>query len=224
MEIKTHPIFDAYEFNTDGQYRKIGKTNWLIGNCIGDKGYLQCTVKKNGEKQSRIYVSRGVWESFRGPISEDEEIDHIDNDPKNNKLENLQCITIDENRKKRNHDFLIAVRENRHEKMRKIKGINKITEEEHIFGNKTQAGNYYGCSAGLVYNICEGKNRCKTFGGNITFRYAGDEEVDVIVPNKRIGKKYNKKTPALTEEQKKENHKIAMKKSLLKKKEKNKKI
>ena len=53
-------------------------------------------------------VHRAVWEAFNGPIPEGCDIDHIDGNPKNNSLENLQAITHSENIKKRNIDYSYA--------------------------------------------------------------------------------------------------------------------
>lgn len=210
FDVKVHPKYDMYEFNTNGQYRMIGKKDWLDG-YNGENRYNQCLIKgKNDKKQTTLSIHRAVWETFKGPIEEKKEIDHIDNNKKNNRLDNLQCITMNENRKKRNHDFLNDVRKDHGKKQKTIKGINKNTKEEHIFKNKSQAGKYYGCSPALVYLICEKKQRCNSFGGNITFEYT-EEKIDTIIENKRKGQKYAKKNK-LSEEEKKERQKLAMKK------------
>lgn len=43
------------------------------------------------------YVHRLVWETFMGEIPEGKEIDHIDGNPHNNSLSNLQIVTRREN-------------------------------------------------------------------------------------------------------------------------------
>lgn len=53
----------------------------------------------------KILVHRAVWEAFNGPIPEGLDIDHIDGDPSNNSLSNLQAISHSENIKKRNIDY-----------------------------------------------------------------------------------------------------------------------
>jgi hypothetical protein len=50
-------------------------------------------------------VHRAVWEAFNGPIPEGYDIDHIDGNPQNNSLSNLQAITHQENIKKRDMDW-----------------------------------------------------------------------------------------------------------------------
>ena len=42
-------------------------------------------------------VSRLVWEAFNGPIPAGYEVDHKDNNPENNRLDNLQLLTHKEN-------------------------------------------------------------------------------------------------------------------------------
>jgi hypothetical protein len=209
MEILTHPIYDMYEFNSEGYYRMKGNTEWLKGS--KNSKYLYCCVKKKGERQKTVAIYRLIWECFKGKIPEGYEIDHIDNNPENNNINNLQCITLSENRKRRNHEFLKDIGNNAHKSNNKnIKGINTTTNEQHIFKSKSQAGKFYGCSPALVYCICEGKNKAKTFGGNIKFEYT-DDPVNKIIPDERIGK--SKYTP----EQKKEKQKQNMQKYLQKK-------
>lgn len=45
----------------------------------------------------KFLVHRVVWECFNGPIPENLDIDHIDGNPKNNSLDNLQPLTHQEN-------------------------------------------------------------------------------------------------------------------------------
>lgn len=63
---------------------------------------------KNGKPRQQIglskdgrviypVLSRCIWESFNGPIPEDMQVNHIDEDPTNNRLENLNLMTPKEN-------------------------------------------------------------------------------------------------------------------------------
>lgn len=47
-----------------------------------------------------VSVHRAVWEAFYGPIPAGMEVDHIDHDPTNNRLANLQLLTPRENKLK----------------------------------------------------------------------------------------------------------------------------
>jgi len=193
MEIKTHPKWDAYEFNTDGQYRMIGNQDWLTGSSTGK--YCSGTLRsKNGEKKT-LSIHRGMWETFKGEIEKGNEIDHINGNKKDNRLENLRSVDLNQNRKfaqKEGHK-LREISPKAHKMKRLIKGTNIESKESKYFDSKTKAGKYYGCSPALVYLICEGKNNSKTFGGNIKFEYSADKEVELThMIHGRKGKKYGK--------------------------------
>ena len=56
----------------------------------------------------KILIHRGVWEAFNGEIPEGMDVDHIDNNPANNALSNLQVLSRKDNLKKRNIDYSYA--------------------------------------------------------------------------------------------------------------------
>ena len=212
MVIKTHPIYDRYEFDGDtGLFRLIGKKDWLQG-ALGGK-YYRCNLSSNLDKsQHPLTVHRAMWTAFNGPIPDCCEIDHIDSDRLNNKIDNLQCITVQENRKRRNHDFLRTICKNaRHNIKKPVKATNLETGETHVFINQSKCARYYGCSAAMVYLICEKKNNAKTFKKLYIFEYT-DDEIDTIVPSKRLGQKYAKVKPVKTTEEKKTARILAQKK------------
>ena len=53
-------------------------------------------VAENGKHKSE-YIHRFIWQAFNGPIPNGFEIDHIDNNPANNRLYNLRLLTNVEN-------------------------------------------------------------------------------------------------------------------------------
>lgn len=59
-------------------------------------GYLQVVLCKEG-KNKHCYVHRLVWESFIGPIPECMEINHVNEDKTNNRLDNLNLMTRKQN-------------------------------------------------------------------------------------------------------------------------------
>jgi hypothetical protein len=75
------------------------------------------------------------------------------------------------------------------------------TGVKYVFPSKNQASRYctevllVKASPSLVYLICEGKNRVKTAGKKLRFKYADN---DALITNEfqhgRIGKKYKKHT------------------------------
>jgi len=83
------------------------------GTIIGRKGQpRKFNICKNGYSRFGQYnkIKKGVqntlhhrfiWEAFNGQIPNNKEIDHIDNNKHNNKLDNLQLLTKSENCLKR---------------------------------------------------------------------------------------------------------------------------
>lgn len=61
---------------------------------------MRIGFRKN-RKEIKYLVSRLVWEAFNGPIPAGYQIDHKDNNPENNSLDNLQLLTPSENQKKK---------------------------------------------------------------------------------------------------------------------------
>ena len=85
-------------------------TGKIYSNCIGD--FLKPTLKRNGyqelsiklnqgksEYQNKVSLHRAMWILCRGiPTSLNAEVDHIDRNRQNNRLENLRLVYKDENR------------------------------------------------------------------------------------------------------------------------------
>ena len=63
---------------------------------ISTKGYYQVTLCKSGNHYFK-YVHRLILETFVGPCPEDMECLHLDENKKNNNLENLKWGTHSEN-------------------------------------------------------------------------------------------------------------------------------
>ncbi|HEN3329032.1 TPA: HNH endonuclease [Yersinia enterocolitica] len=98
---------DAVNFNdyfiynpTDGKLRwKIPKGNVLLGEEAGSpngEGYLRV-----GLNCKTYAVHRIAWEIYMGPIPAGMQIDHIDHNRINNKIENLRVVTNEDNCKNR---------------------------------------------------------------------------------------------------------------------------
>ena len=89
---KTHPIFTLYAASRDGKIIHLIKQIPQIGT-ENDNGYFMLSVRKFDElKQKTVLVHKLVWETYNGEILAGKEIDHIDDDKKNNKLDNLQLL------------------------------------------------------------------------------------------------------------------------------------
>lgn len=68
-----------------------------------DKSYPIIIFNYKGKTQS-FPLARFLYAWFRGEVKEGEVIDHIDNNPYNNMMSNLQCLTQENNLRKRYED------------------------------------------------------------------------------------------------------------------------
>ena len=105
-QIKDYP---DYKVDVDGTVisYKHGKTRVLKPQLVSQslKKYLAVGLfndsnrrNNRGEKVPKFhYVHRLVYETYMGEIPENLEVDHIDENPHNNKLENLRLVTAKQN-------------------------------------------------------------------------------------------------------------------------------
>jgi hypothetical protein len=87
---------ENYEVSNMGQIRRK-MNDRILKQQEASNGYIMVTVWTRKKKYTRN-IARIVWESFND-CGCGLTIDHIDRDKKNNKLENLRCITMEDNRK-----------------------------------------------------------------------------------------------------------------------------
>ena len=70
-----------------------------------DKGYVYVSLRIerliNGKKQIPIGLHNVIYAWYKGEVPLGYEVDHIDNDPFNNNIDNLQLLTRKENLQKR---------------------------------------------------------------------------------------------------------------------------
>ena len=117
----------AADVKTGKVYRMRGPGGLVLKEPIEVKGseqsgYLVCRVSAFGQKR-QIRMHRLVWMMGNGMIPEGMVVDHINNDKKDNRLENLQLLTPKENSRKAYEDGLYRCKEDN--------GRAKITNEEH---------------------------------------------------------------------------------------------
>ena len=77
------------------RYSKYEDKLVLCNATLSNKGY----VRLRTSYKSTYFLHRLVWEVFNGEIPENMQIDHINNDRTDNRLENLQLVTCSENNK-----------------------------------------------------------------------------------------------------------------------------
>jgi hypothetical protein len=91
-EVLHHFTYDAVEGKL---YRRFSKGGHLAGEEAGgisEDGYRVVKVKGVSEKVHRI-----IYQLERGQINQGKEIDHIDGNRLNNKIDNLRAVTRQEN-------------------------------------------------------------------------------------------------------------------------------
>ena len=82
--------------NWNNQNKRIGN---IAGSCSHNYRYWRVSLTFNG-KNSHYYLHRLIWIWHYGNIPTGYEVDHIDLNKSNNKIENLRLITHYENKKK----------------------------------------------------------------------------------------------------------------------------
>lgn len=72
---------------------------------IDKDGYREVLLTERGKRTYRR-LHRLIWETFMGKIPNDLTIDHINNNCRDNRLENLQLLTREDNAVKRNKSWV----------------------------------------------------------------------------------------------------------------------
>ena len=126
-----HPIFTNYAASKEGE----------ILNVKTDQGYYQFKVNdKNLIRPKNYYIHRFEWECIKGVIPEGFVIDHIDSVKKNNKIENLQLLTVSENIRKGNN--------------KPISSFNIKNKKQKNYESITSASLELDISFSIISNIC----------------------------------------------------------------------
>lgn len=97
---------DRYEVSTLGRFRSLchrGKprpTPWMITPTTDKRGYQRVALCRDRNVEKRL-LHRVVLETFDGPSPEGTECAHLDGNPQNNQLINLEWCTKKENMRHR---------------------------------------------------------------------------------------------------------------------------
>jgi hypothetical protein len=81
------------------RHKSKSRKDGLIAGTKDSRGYWKISIK------DKVYLAhRIIWLMFNGSVDPEKVINHIDNNPSNNKIENLEECTQSENcRRKKNH-------------------------------------------------------------------------------------------------------------------------
>lgn len=135
----------------------------ILKNSINSNGYIRITLKAFG-KGKRYYVHRLVLEAFMPNPSNKPFVNHIDCNPKNNRVDNLEWCSAQENtdhmkklgRNKRTTQWLNNLHKSQEKFYKKVKGTNIITGEIMILNNINSAKKY-GFSPAEIIRCCKNK-------------------------------------------------------------------
>lgn len=146
--------YENYEVSNLGGARslKFGKVRILKPNQV--KGYLLVDLCKDG-KGKWFSVHRLVWEAFNGPIPEGMQVNHINEDKTDNRLENLNLMTPKENSN-------WGTRNQRHAK--KQKGIKRPDIAQKLKNGKRSKCVYQYTLDGVLVKIWPSTMECERNG------------------------------------------------------------
>ena len=138
-----HPEYEKYLASKCGKILSLKrKEKKILKLQINGWGYYQFGLYENNIK--KIYrVSRFIFECFKGEIPLDKDVDHINNDKKNNSISNLQLLSHKENVRK--------------SCCKKVVSLNIKTKEEKIFNSLKETAEYHQISDRAVCYSCQKK-------------------------------------------------------------------
>jgi len=158
---KKHPIYNLYASSVDGKLIYIGK-RILMTSTLEKNGYLRCSARKFGQVgQKRYCAHRFIWECCNGLIPEGKEIDHMNDIRDDNRLCNLQLLTVQQNKKKAAEKRDYSFHKYNYQNKKRVRAISCITNEVVIFVSMSAAVKSLGIDAGTTRNVSEQHYGCK---------------------------------------------------------------
>ena len=145
IKFYVHPIYNRYAASKDGQI--FGKKHKIVlkqNVNTGNGGYLYFFAY-NEKGRKNYSISRFVYECFYGEIPNDKQVDHIDNNKYNNRLDNLQLLSCKENIKKAHN--------------KSVKSFNIETRKEKKFRSIKEASEELGVSSSSICSNCKKKTK-----------------------------------------------------------------
>lgn len=122
----------------------------LLQNQIGNTTkYYSVNLNYNGKSTKKL-VHKLIAEAFIGNVGTGMAVNHKDDNSLNNKLDNLEIITVSENVKQSWN------KKHKSPQHYKCKVVDLITGEEKIFNTASDAGEYIGTTAENVVNHIKG--------------------------------------------------------------------
>ena len=152
------------------------------GNPRGPSGYYGVTVGHHS-----VYIHRIVYELFVERVPDGMEIDHINTDIHDNRVENLRVVTKSGNMRnpitrKRNLEQLGSVRHRAFRARRRgicveWKSNNGSTTNYKFFESVTAASEFTGVCRTDIARVCDGRRKT---GKGFKFRYCEEQTKDML--------------------------------------------
>ena len=96
-------VFNAY-------HKEMGNLN--------SKGYLRFAVSNGRKDVTNWSVHRWIWTQYNGPIPKGYDVDHINYNKTDNRIQNLQLISKEDHRKRRDNTGYIRERSGKYQATR----------------------------------------------------------------------------------------------------------
>lgn len=119
-------------------------------------GYSQVALYKDG-KAKKFLVHRLVWESFNGPIPKGYEINHINEEKTDCRLENLNLMTRKENNNWGTRNRRISEKMTNGKRSKWVIKLSLNNEILHFYPSTAQVERELGYDQGYISNCCNGK-------------------------------------------------------------------
>lgn len=146
-----------YQASTFGRIRSLNykrtKHTHILKQTKHKNGYYAVGLFKNNTHKT-YKVHRLVWETFKGKIPIGYEINHIDENKENNRLENLNLMTHSENINYGNRNTNARIN---NKNTKKVRQCNLNTGELIKIWSSVSDCNNYGFYSHCVRDCCNGK-------------------------------------------------------------------
>jgi len=146
-----------YEISNFGRLKRIGRstgaTNGYIVKGTTKYKYHQVALSKNNKPEYHIFVHRLVAQAFIPNPENKPEVNHIDGNKLNNRVENLEWVTRSENAKHAGKNGLLKHGENHHMAKLTEDQVVEIYKSSHKKADRFRLAHEYGISHHTVRNI-----------------------------------------------------------------------
>lgn len=170
------PGAERYEVSNLGEvrslsYRNTGEVRKLTPVKRGK--YYRVGLWYDGEYKHRS-ISHLVWEAFNGPIPRGMQVNHIDENPANNRLDNLNLMTPKENsnwgtRNERSAEHRI----NHPDKSKTVEQIDPQGNVVGVYQSVMEASRTTGIHFGNICSVCRGE---RNVAGGYKWKYVEHED------------------------------------------------